>query len=49
MAEGAGVAFATVGIVLSSDQPILVEKASYDANAATYGATVTIGFSPASF
>jgi len=48
-AEGAGTGFATIGIVLSSDQPILVEKASYDANPATYGATVAIGFSPASF
>ena len=48
-AEGAGPGFTTVGIVLSSDQPILVEKASYDANPATYGATVAIGFSPASF
>jgi hypothetical protein len=48
-AEGAGAGFATVGIVLSSDQPILVEKASYDANPATYGATVAVGASPASF
>jgi len=47
--EGAGSGYATVGIVLTSDQPILVEKASYDANPATYGATVAIGSSPASF
>jgi hypothetical protein len=40
---------ATVGIVISSTQPILVEKPTYSANTATYGATDAVGYSPSGF
>ena len=43
-AEGAGPGIANLGIVVSSDQPMLVEKPTYSANGSTYGATDTIGF-----
>ncbi len=36
------------GVVLSSDQPILVEKPTYSASGPTYGATDTLGYSPPS-
>jgi hypothetical protein len=44
---GLGAGYASVGIVVSSDQPILVEKPTYSSNPLTYGATDTLGFSPA--
>jgi hypothetical protein len=43
---GIGPGFSGLGIVVSSNQPILVEKPTYDSNAATYGATDTLGFTP---
>jgi plastocyanin len=48
-AEGAGPGYSPLGIVVSSDQPVLVEKPTYSSNAATYGATVTMGFAAVSF
>jgi hypothetical protein len=48
-AEGAGPGIANLGIVVSSDQPVLVEKPTYSANPSTYGATDTLGFQAASF
>jgi hypothetical protein len=36
------------GIVLSSDQPVLVEKPTYSSNPSTYGATDTAGYTPPS-
>jgi murein DD-endopeptidase MepM/ murein hydrolase activator NlpD len=47
--QGVGPGVGQVGVVLSSDQPILVEKPTYSAGAATYGATDTLGATPASF
>jgi hypothetical protein len=47
--EGAGHGIANLGIVVSSDQPVLVEKPTYSANASTYGATDTLGFASAGF
>jgi hypothetical protein len=40
-----------LGIVVTSTNavPILVEKPTYSANTSTYGATDTMGYSPASF
>ncbi len=46
-AEGAGPGFSSVGVVVSSDQPVLVEKPTYGSNSSTYGATDTAGFAPA--
>jgi hypothetical protein len=43
---GIGPGFPNLGIVVSSDQPILVEKPTYNSNPATYGATDTRGFTP---
>jgi len=34
-----------LGIVLTSDLPVLVEKPTYGSNASTYGATDTVGYS----
>jgi hypothetical protein len=48
-AEGAGPGFASVGIVLSSDQPVMVEKTSYDSSTGGYGATDAVGYTPSSF
>jgi hypothetical protein len=48
-AEGAGPGTANLGIVVSSDQPVLVEKPTYSANASTYGATDTVGFASSGF
>jgi hypothetical protein len=44
--EGAGPGLSSLGIVVASDQPVLVEKPTYSANPTTYGATVTGGYSP---
>jgi hypothetical protein len=43
---GVGPGFSGLGIVVSSTQPILVEKPTYNSNSATYGATDTLGFTP---
>jgi hypothetical protein len=48
-AEGAGPGIANLGIVVSSDQPVLVEKPTYSANPSTYGATDTVGFATSGF
>jgi len=48
-AEGVGPGFTTLGITVSSDQPVLVEKPTYSANLNTYGATDTAGFATGSF
>lgn len=48
-AEGAGPGIANLGIVVSADQPVLVEKPTYSANSSTYGATDTLGFASAGF
>jgi hypothetical protein len=46
-ASGAlGPGYAGVGIVILSEQPVLVEKPTYSANSDTYGATDTLGYSP---
>ena len=47
--EGAGPGDSPLGIVVSSDQPVLVEKPTYSANASTYGATDTLGFATSAF
>jgi hypothetical protein len=47
--EGVGPGSYPLGIVLSSDQPILVEKPTYSTDPLTYGATDTLGYSPGSF
>jgi hypothetical protein len=47
--EGAGPGYSPLGIVVSSDQPILVEKPTYSANAAAYGATDTLGLPSTGF
>jgi len=47
--EGIGPNFGPLGIVVASDQPVLVEKPTYSSNAASYGATDTAAYSPSSF
>ena len=47
--EGLGPNFSPLGIVVASDQPVLVEKPTYSSNLATYGATDTSAYSPPSF
>jgi hypothetical protein len=47
--EGIGPNVSPLGIVVASDQPVLVEKPTYSSNPATYGATDTAAYSPASF
>jgi hypothetical protein len=47
--EGAGPSPDPIGVVVSSDQPILVEKPAYSTGADTYGATDARGYSPTSF
>ena len=44
---GLGPGFSPLGIVVSSDKPVLVEKPTYSSNLATYGATDTTGYTPA--
>ncbi|OLE21266.1 MAG: hypothetical protein AUG49_22525 [Catenulispora sp. 13_1_20CM_3_70_7] len=48
-AEGIGLGIAMLGIVVASDQQILVEKPTYSSNTAAYGATDTAGYAAASF
>jgi Family of unknown function (DUF5719) len=48
-AEGVGSGVAPLGIVVASDQPVLIEKPTYQSNSSSYGATDTVGYSPASF
>ena len=45
--EGIGPGYAVLGIVVSSDQPVMVEKPTYSASPPSYGATDTMGYSPA--
>ena len=47
--EGTGRLADPLGVVISSDVPVLVEKPTYGSNANTYGAADTLGYSPASF
>jgi hypothetical protein len=47
VAEGAGRGLSALGIVVASDQLVLVEKPTYSTNPTTYGATVTGGSTPA--
>jgi len=47
--EGVGPNLSPLGIVVSADQPVLVEKPTYSSNAASYGATDTAAYSPSSF
>jgi outer membrane protein assembly factor BamB len=49
--SGIGTGQVMLGIVVTSTNavPILVEKPTYSANTTTYGATDTMGYSPASF
>ena len=46
---GVGAGLASLGIVVWSDQPILVEKPSYSSNSGTYGATDAPGLNASSF
>ena len=46
---GLGRGFSKTAIVILSDQPILVEKATYSAASGSSGATDTLGYSPPSF
>jgi hypothetical protein len=48
-AGGVGAGQGQVGIILTTTQPIVVEKPTYSSNPATYGATDTAGYSPNSF
>ena len=48
-AEGAGPGLAPLGMVVESDVPVLVEKPTYGSGSASYGATDTLGYTPASF
>ena len=43
---GAGGGWSPLGIVVQTDQPVLVEKPTYSSNPSTYGATDTLGLSP---
>jgi hypothetical protein len=44
--EGAGPNVSPLGILVVSDQPVLIEEPTYNASSATYGATDTVGFVP---
>ena len=46
-AEGPGSGYYPLGMVIESDQPVMVEKPTYSSNSATYGATDTMGYTPA--
>jgi hypothetical protein len=46
---GIGSVVTTVGIVVLSTLPVLVEKPTYSSNSASYGATDTLGYSPPNF
>ena len=45
--EGVGPNQHPIGITVSSSVPVLVEKPTYSSNSATYGATDTMGYTPA--
>ena len=47
--QGAGPNLSPLGIVLQSDQSILVERPTYNSTAGAYGATDTLGYPAASF
>ena len=47
--EGPGPGYYPLGIVIESDQPVLVEKPAYSRNATTFGATDTLGYTPTGF
>jgi murein DD-endopeptidase MepM/ murein hydrolase activator NlpD len=47
--EGPGAGYVPVGAVLSSDQPMVVEKVTYDSSASSYGTTDTLAATPSSF
>jgi len=38
-----------LGIVVLTDQPVLVEKPTYNSTSGAYGATDTLGYSPSGF
>jgi spore germination protein YaaH len=44
--EGAGPNVSPLGIVVVSDQPVLIEEPTYNAYPSTYGATDTVGYTP---
>ena len=44
--EGTGPNVSPLGILVVSDQPVLIEEPTYNASSATYGATDTVGFVP---
>jgi hypothetical protein len=48
-AEGPGPGFGHLGIVVASDQPVLVEKPTYNSTPGAYGATDTLGYGPSAF
>jgi spore germination protein YaaH len=48
-AEGPGPGYTSFSILVVSQRPVLVEQPSYSANAASYGATVVMGYQPTSF
>jgi hypothetical protein len=48
-AGGVGPGVASLGIVVWSDQPVLVEKPTYSSNSSTYGATDAPGLNASSF
>ena len=47
--EGLGSGYPNVGIVITATQPVEVEKPTYGANGAAYGATDSLAYSPSSF
>jgi len=46
-AGGVGPGISPLGMVVSADHPVIVEKPTYSSNIASYGATDTMGYSPA--
>jgi hypothetical protein len=46
---GVGANVSPLGIVISAQQPILVEKPTYNSTSSGYGATDTLGYSPIGF
>jgi virginiamycin B lyase len=46
---GVGANVSPLGIVISAQQPILVEKPTYNSTSSGYGATDTLGYSPPNF
>jgi hypothetical protein len=43
---GLGTGYSPLGVVVTSNQPILVEKPTYGATSTAYGATDTVGYTP---